>query len=219
MYTLYAYPNSYAMTVHALMEELGLDYTVKWVGIFTATPDPDFVAASPHARVPALETPDGPVFETGAIALYLAEKHASGAYQIQTGDPRRARFLQWFHYLASTLQPDVMIQFHPEVYFEDDATQQRFLKASRKRLGSVLDTIADAIGDGPYFFGDTVTVLDFLLALQTVWPEVHPNGIAARPAIERHLTAMMARPAVARIHALHMAHSKPPIQARSDPAG
>ena len=215
MYTLYTYPNSYAMTVHCLMEELQLDYDCRWVGIFTDTPDADFLKVSPHARVPALMTPEGPVFETGAIALYLAEKHGDGAYQIPVGDPRRGRFLQWYYYLGTTLQPDVMVQFHPEVYFGDDETQERFKAASRVRLAKILSTVSDAIGDGPFFFGEQITVLDFLLALQAIWPEIYPGPMEDYPVIKQHVDRMMARLAVEKIYALHMSKRNAPIKGPS----
>ena len=38
---LYTAPNSYAMTVHTILEETGEPYVVKWVEIFTSNPDPN----------------------------------------------------------------------------------------------------------------------------------------------------------------------------------
>ena len=68
MYRLYAAPNTYAMIAHAVLEELGVPYELAWVEIFTDRPDPDFLAASPHARVPALADQNGAICEAGAIA-------------------------------------------------------------------------------------------------------------------------------------------------------
>ena len=56
MYTLFAYPNSYAMTTHAVLEEIGAPYEVHWVQIFSDEVDADFAAASPHySSTPAQE--------------------------------------------------------------------------------------------------------------------------------------------------------------------
>jgi glutathione S-transferase len=73
MYRLFAAPHSYAMVAHSVLEELGVAYELAWVEIFTDKPDPAFLAASPHARVPALVHEHGTLYEAGAIALYLAE--------------------------------------------------------------------------------------------------------------------------------------------------
>ena len=204
-YRLYLYPNSYALTVHAVLEELALDHELKWVGIFQDTPDPELLKVSPHSRVPALEGDDLVLFETGAIALYLAEQHGDGALLIPPGDPRRGLFLQWFHYLATTLQPDVMIQFHPETYFEDAATQKRFMAASMERLDKVHRTLDAALVDGPWFFGETLTVLDFLLGMQNTWPENFPRSIEDYPNIARHQRALLERPSVRRVLDIHRA--------------
>ncbi len=204
-YRLYLYPNSYALTVHAVLEELELEHELKWVGIFQDTPDPDLLKVSPHCRVPALEGDDIVLFETGAIALYLAERHGSGSLLIPSGDRRRGLFLQWFHYLATTLQPDVMIQFHPEVYFDDPGDRQRLKGASMTRLDKVHRTLDAALGNGPWFFGDTLTVLDFLLGMQATWPENYPDTIQAYPNIARHQRALLERPSVRRVLDIHRA--------------
>ena len=208
LYRLFAWPNSYAMGVHAMLEELGVDYEVRWVKIMVDDLDPDFVAASPHGRVPALVAPGGTLFETGAIALFLAETHPEAGLLVPPGDPGRARFLQWFHYFASTLQPDVMIQFHPEFYFDDAETRARFQAASMERLGTVLTTLEAALDPGPYFMGGQRSLLDYLFALQAVWPEVYPTAIEDYPRINHLVTSLLQRPAVKKVHELHMAAAK-----------
>ena len=55
--------------------------------------------------MPALEHGEVQLCETGAIALYLAETFPSLNLLIGAGDPARPAFLQWLHYLATTLQP------------------------------------------------------------------------------------------------------------------
>ena len=98
-YQLYLASNTYALTVQALLQELDVAHELHWVEIFQKTPDPDLLAVSPHLRVPALKTDDMVMFETGAIALYLAEQHGDGTLLIPSGDAGRPRFLQWLHYL------------------------------------------------------------------------------------------------------------------------
>lgn len=203
MYRLFAAPNSYAMVAHAVLEELGVAYELAWVEIFTDKPDPAFLAASPHARVPALVHEHGTLYEAGAIALYLAERHPEAGLTIPIGDPDRGKFLQWLSYLASTLQPDVMIQFHPEIYLADAEDQARLKQASMERLGRVLKTIDEALDPGPYFFGERLTVCDFVLALQAVWPEIYPRSIDDYPNLKRLVEAVIERPAVRRILARH----------------
>ena len=202
-YTLYAAPNTYAMSVHAILEEVKANYDVKWIEIFTDKPDPTFRSISPHCRSPALMTPDGGIFETGAIAMYLGEKFPKFNLIIKPEDPRRGVFLQWFYYLGTTLQPDVMIQFHPEFYTKNKETAAELQKASLIRLSQVFKILDEALQEGPYFFGDELTILDFLLAMQTTWTEIFPNGINQYKNLNRHMQTITDRNAVRSILIKH----------------
>jgi len=204
MYRLYAAPNTYAMIAHAILEELGVPYELVWVEIFTDRPDSDFLAASPHARVPALADENGAICEAGAIALYLAERHPEAKLAIPVGDPRRGRFLQWMSYLASSLQPDVIIQFHPEFYAADAEAQARLKAASLKRLDRTLQTLDEALAPGPYFFANRLTVCDFCLAMQAIWPEIYPGSIDDYRNVKRLVERVTERPAVERVLARHL---------------
>ncbi len=203
MYRLYSSPDTYAMSAHAILEELGVPYELVSVRLFSDDPDPDFLAASPHARVPALTDAHGSICETGAIALYLADRHPEAGLAVPADDPRRARFLQWLFYLSSTLQPEVLIQFHPEFHFPDPGDQARFRAASLERLGTILDTLDRALSPGPYFFGDRLTVCDICLATQAIWSEIFPGTIDDHPHLKRSVERVTARPAVARVIARH----------------
>lgn len=215
LYKLFAYPNSYAMTVHAILEELGVLYEVKWVQIFTNELDPEFSAISPHGRVPALVTDQTSLFETGAIALFLAEGHPEANLFIPQGSAQRGSFLQWLHYLASTLQPDVMIQFHPEVLFPgDEDTQKRLMENSMKRLSGVHDTIEDHLKEnGPYFCGHHRTILDYLFVMQAVWPEIFPDTMDDYPHLKNLFDRLFDRQAVKHVHDLHMQERRAPLKA------
>jgi glutathione S-transferase len=191
------------MIAHVLLEELGVNYTLKWVELFSGQPDAAFLAASPHGRVPALVGPEGALFESGAIALYLAECYAEANLTIPPDDARRGRFLQWLHYLASSLQPEVLIQYHPEFYFAHAEDQDRLKMASLGRLGRVLETIEQALQPGPYFFGDQRTICDYCLALQAIWPPIYPGSIADYPRIELLTNKITERPAVRRVLIMH----------------
>ncbi len=204
MYRLYAAPNTYAMIAHAILEEVGVAYELVWVEIFTDRPDPDVLAASPHARVPALVDENGAICEAGAIALYLAERHPDADLAIPIGDPRRGRFLQWMSYLSSSLQPDVIIQFHPEFYAADAEAQAKLKAASLQRLRRTLQTLDEALDPGPYFFADRLTICDFGLAMQAIWPEIYPGPIDDYRNLKRLVERVTERPAVQRVLACHL---------------
>lgn len=113
MYVLHGVPDWGSQVVRMALEELDLPYrfaAVDWQAGGLASPE--FAALSPFARVPVLETPDGPMFETGAILLYLTEHH--GRLAPAATDSGRAQFLIWFIFVCNQLHPTAMTQLHPE---------------------------------------------------------------------------------------------------------
>ena len=75
-YHLYAHRNSYAMSTHLALEELGVDYSVSWFNVHQPETFPDeFLGLNPNARVPVLLTPQGPIYESAATMMYLSEQH------------------------------------------------------------------------------------------------------------------------------------------------
>ena len=126
-YHLYMHRNSYAMTTHLLLEELGIEYEITWFNVHEPEEFPaDFLQLNPNARVPLLITPDGPIYESAATMMYLSEQH-DGQFMPSIDDSQRGPFLQWMFYLMSSFQPEVLIQFNVERYFPTDESLQQAL--------------------------------------------------------------------------------------------
>src|SRR5580693_4966605 len=78
---LYSLPTPNGVKVSIMLEEIGLPYEAHLVDF--ANNDqltPEFLSLNPNNKIPAILDPDGPagrplpLFESGAILLYLAEK-------------------------------------------------------------------------------------------------------------------------------------------------
>lgn len=203
-YHLYMHRNSYAMTTHLLLEELGIDYGVSWFNVHNPDEFPaDFLQQNPNARVPLLKTPDGPIYESAATMMYLSEQH-DGQFMPAVNTPQRGRFLQWMFYLMSTFQPEVLIQFNVERYFPTDAAQQQALKsASLRELEILWRIIDDALEPGPYFLEEDYSLCDMLFLMQAVWVENQPVVMAQFPNALRMMQTAFERPAVQRVIAVH----------------
>ena len=203
IYQLYAHKNSYAMTTHLMLEELGIDYQVIWFNVHKPEEfPPEFTTLNPNARVPVLVTPDGPLYESAATLMHLAEHHANRFL------PARGRSrdlaLQWLFYLMSTLQPEVLIQFHPERYFPDNPPMRdQLLAASLRELEPIWRVIDDGLNPGPWFVGDEYSICDVLFVMQAIWKENQPGNLAEYPNCVRQMKLAFDRPAVQRILNIH----------------
>ena len=110
MIDLYFWPTPNGWKISIALEEMELPYTVLPVNIAKGEQfQPEFLDVSPNNRIPAIvdREPIGggepfPVFETGAILLYLAEKTG----RFMPLDPRgRSDVIQWVMWQMGGLGP------------------------------------------------------------------------------------------------------------------
>jgi GST-like protein len=105
---LYYWPTPNGWKISILLEELELPYRVVAVNIGRGDQfDPGFLAISPNNRMPAIVDHDVPgepvsVFESGAIAIYLADK--TGRLLPEDADGRR-QALEWLFWQVGNLGP------------------------------------------------------------------------------------------------------------------
>ena len=203
-YVLYAHYNSYAMTTHLLLEELKLNYRVVWFNVHKPREfPPEFLELNPYGRVPLLVTPDGPLFESAATMVYLAEKEGGNFLPSGIGQ-ERAQAFQWLFFLMSTFQPEVLIQFDPDKYFPDDrAMQKRLMGASLDILEKIWKYLDESILPGPYFLGCRYSICDMLFIMQAIWKENQPSTFDPLPNVRRLMKTVLARPAVKKVLVTH----------------
>jgi glutathione S-transferase/GST-like protein len=190
-------PNGYKVTI--TLEELGVPYEVHPIDLSTgAQKEPWFTAINPNGRIPAIvDRGNGgfPVFESGAIMLYLAEREGR---LIPSDDKGRSRVVQWLMFQMGGLGPmmgqaNVFTRYFPEVI---PAAIDRYRRESR-RLLEVLD---GHLAQNEYLAGDysIADIANFAWARIHEWPGVDISGldslvrwmdaIAARPAVQRGVT-------------------------------
>lgn len=97
---LYFAPNTRAVRSAWLMYEMGLEFDLHR---FERPGDPalrtpEFLAISPNGRIPVLEDGDVRIFESAAIAEYLAARYGEGQFAPAADSPDFPAYLQWLHY-------------------------------------------------------------------------------------------------------------------------
>jgi glutathione S-transferase len=112
-YTLYHIPDWGSTVIRLVLEEIRTPYVIApldWdAGDFDS---PAFRAMNPLGLIPALETPDGPIFETAAIILWLNARH--GGLGPGPTDPDRAAYLSWLMFISNTLHQTAINLIHPD---------------------------------------------------------------------------------------------------------
>jgi len=140
MIELYTWTTPNGRKVSILLEELGLDYTVKSINIGNDEQfAPEFLAISPNNRIPAIVDHDTNIsmMESGAIMQYLAEK--TGKF-LSTEFKTRWTTLEWLNWQMGGLGP-MAGQTHHFVKYNAGKSQyaeERYQNETR-RLYGVLD--------------------------------------------------------------------------------
>ena len=189
-----ATPNGWKASI--TLEELGLDYAVYAIDLASGEQkQKPFVEMNPNGRIPAIVdrgNGDFPVFESGAIMLYLAERAGK---LIPADEKGRSRVIQWLMFQMGGLGPmmgqaNVFARYFPEVI---QPAIDRYRRESR-RLLEVLDgrLAREEYLAGAYSIAD---IANFCWARIHEWPGVGIDGLGH---LQRWMAAIAARPAVQR---------------------
>ena len=195
-------PNGHKITL--FLEEAELPYTIVPVNIGTGEQfRPDFLAISPNNRMPAIvdHAPADageaiPVFESGAILLYLADKTG----RFIPADPRgRKTVLEWLFWQMGGLGPMTGQYGHFHVYAPEAIpyARDRYLREAQ-RLLRVLDT---QLKDRAFIAGDAYSIAD-MACYPWISPYTKaPLDLAPYAEVQRWRDAIRARPATQRAYA------------------
>src|ERR1700716_3641775 len=141
------------------LEEVGQPYEVRLVS-FRAVKEPAHLALHPFGQIPTYEESDLALFETGAIVLYIAERHAG---LLPNDANARARAITWMFAALNTVEPPVLEREIARLLENDKPWYEERLPLVedrvRDRLGQLSGRMGDAGGlDGPFSAGDLMMV-------------------------------------------------------------
>ena len=144
-------PNGYKASI--ALEEMELPYEVHAIDLMNGDQKtPEFLAICPNGRIPAIvdrELDNFPIFESGALMVYLAEK--CGKF-LPTDVKGRSRVLQWLMFQMGGIGPmmgqaNVFYRYFPE---KIQPAIDRYQNEGR-RLFEVLD---GHLADNEYLAGE-----------------------------------------------------------------
>jgi len=200
MITLHTWGTPNGRKVSIALEELGLDYVVRSVDITREGQfSPEFAVLNPNHKIPVLVDSDGPdgqpftVIESGAILIYLAEKHAQ---LLPTGARGRSEAMQWLMFQMGSVGP-MLGQVHHFLRFAPDVIPYAIDRYSREgaRIYGVLNT---RLKGREWLAGNTYSIADIATYPWIARHEWQGIDLARFPEVQRWSNAMAARPAVRR---------------------
>lgn len=204
---LYSLPTPNGVKVSILLEELGLPYEAHLVDIGKdETWTPEFLSLNPNGKIPAIIDPHGPggkplpLFESGAILVYLAEKTG----RFLPADPAaRYETLQWVFFQMAAIGPmfGQLGFFHRFAgrEYEDKRPRDRYVAESKRLLGVLEGRLEgrDWIMGADYTIAD-IAILGWVRNLIGFYEAGDLVGFSDFPRVGAWLKRGLARPAVQR---------------------
>jgi GST-like protein len=204
---LYSLPTPNGVKVSIMLEETGLPYEPHLVSFDKNDQlSPEYLSLNPNNKIPAIIDPDGPggaplpLFESGAILIYLADKAEAFIPKDAAG---RYETIEWLMFQMSAVGPmfgqvGFFHKFAGKDY-EDKRPRDRYVAESKRLLGVLNRRLADR----RWLLGDAYTIVDiatfpWINNLIGFYGAGELVGFAEFTHVDRALKGFLARPAVAR---------------------
>ena len=180
------------MRVRWALEEVGQPCEVRLLS-FSEMKEPAHRALHPFGQIPTYEDGDLALFESGAIVLYIAERHAG---LLPVNPNARARAVAWMFAALTTVEPPI-VDREVARYLEGDRAwhEERLAMVDdriRRRLSELSNRLRDADWlDGAFSAGDLLMV--------TVLRRLNGSGILDEfPKLSAYIARAESRPAYKR---------------------
>lgn len=198
MYELYLAPSTAGFAPHALLREIGADFTLRFLDIDAGEHrQPDYLRINPLGKIPALVVDGEPTAECGAILMLLAERHPEAGLAPPCGDPARARYLQWMMFLANTLHAGLIPYFYPARYTADPDGAAGVKRGAELASGERFQHVENVLADGrAYLLGRQICAADFYLFMLVRWGRHFDARPSTLPKLGAFMQRMCERPSV-----------------------
>jgi glutathione S-transferase len=174
-----------------MLEELNQPFEVRFIDIrdAAAKADPDFMAASPMGKVPAIVDGDIKVADSSAIALYLADRYPQARLAPKVDATDRGRYLYWMTFTPGVIEPAMAEKFNG-------------WEVNRGTSGwgdfeLMIETLDQALQPGPWLLGDKFSAADVLVGSSVYFMKLF-GILPDLPALTGYHDRCLARPAYTR---------------------
>jgi glutathione S-transferase len=188
------------MRVRWALEEVAQPYEVRLVS-FAEMKAPAHRARHPFGQIPTYEEGGLALFESGAIVLHLAERHAG---LLPADAHARARAITWLFAALNTVEPPLVELATAMLFERDKPWHEQRLPLVQDRARKPLGDLSARLGDAEWLDGGTFSAGDLMMA--AVLFRARGTGILDEfPSLAAYVARAEARPAFQRAFAAQLA--------------
>jgi glutathione S-transferase len=207
MITVHHLNNSRSQRIIWLLEELGLNYDVKY---YQRDPETMLAPAAlrqvhPLGKSPVITDDDLTLAESGAIIEYLIERYGEGRFAPPLDVPERLRYRYWLHYAEGSAMPPLLMKLifdkmeekspfllRPIVGATSQPVKSSFIEP---QITTHLDYLESELGHYPWFAGNEFTAADIQMSFPIETAVEQGVLDHSRPKLMDWLDRIHARPA------------------------
>jgi len=196
MLKLHFAPNSRAVRTLWLLEELGLEYELNRMDFHPKDLKSDaHRARHPLGRIPVLEDGDITIWESGAIAEYILERHKNGGLKPSVNDPNYPKYLQWFHYCEGMVMPPINTIVVHTILLPPERRDETALGQAQRLLARAVQPVEDDMVGKEYVAGD-FSAADTMLGHSIIMSQRMGIVTDEHPNLTAYIERLKARPAL-----------------------
>jgi len=158
---LHHQPRSRSTRVLWLLEELGVPFDLT-VMAREVKQTPEYLALHPLGRSPVLEEEGGPVFESAALVLHIADQNLDAGLIAPLGSHERALQYQWC-FFAMTDMEGALMDIARQLWKDSGEPDTAIVGPAAARFVKTAGVIEAALGDADYLVGNAFSVADILV--------------------------------------------------------
>lgn len=208
MITVHHLNNSRSQRVLWLLEELGLEYDIKY---YDRDPKTMLAPASlrevhPLGKSPVITDGALTVAESGAIVEYLVNQYGEGRFAPAPNTPERLRYTYWLHYAEGSAMPPLLLKLvfdrieqQPMPFFVKPIarliTSQTKSSFINPQITQHLSYLESELEKSLWFAGAEFTAADIQMSFPIEVAMARSGLDASRPKLMDFLDRIHARPA------------------------
>ena len=152
-----------------LLEELGVPYKQQNIkfgeGEHKQAPH---LARQPHGLVPSIDLGHGPMIESAAMCLALADAHADKGLAPELGSPDRARYYEAIVYAISTIDEAVIPMYLHTKVLPPDLRDLKVIEAKMPTWKIAAELLTNRLGGRKFIVGDKFSAADIVVGYDLV---------------------------------------------------
>ena len=190
--------NSRSQRVLWLLEELGIEYEIKFYerDAKTMLAPESLRQVHPLGKSPVITDGDFTIAESGAIIEYLIDRYGNGQLVPASGTPEYLRYKYWLHYAEGSAMPPLVMRVVLNNFGAGDSSVVSGFVVPQIKLH--FDYIESELRKSTWFAGEEFTAADIQMSFPLELVAMLPEEVESRPKLKEFIDRIHGRPAYKR---------------------